>query len=256
LITRVTIAFVALIFVLAAGCSGTQRPLDEEQIQASDFHYQLAIGHWQSNEGPVAIRELNSSLEINPDNEQALFLLGFIYQGRRQYAETERLYRHALLVRPEWHEVMNNLGVVMLEQERWAEAEELYRDLTNMPTYVTPGHAFNNLGMALVEQRRLPDALENFELAIMFQPEHCLAHNNRGMVLEELGNFRAAVGAYDDAIELCGEYQEPHYRLPLLLLRLDREPERAIELLMTCVELGEDTPFGLRCQEYVAPDEW
>lgn len=256
MITRVLLASLSLFVFSLAACSGTQRAPDEEAIQASDFHYQLAIGHWQSNEGPIAIRELNTSLELNPDNSDALFLLGFIYQGRRQYAETERLYRHALVVRPEWHEVMNNLGVVMLEQERWEEAEELYRDLTNMPTYATPGHAYNNLGMAMLEQRLFADALENFDLAIMFQPEHCLAHNNRGMALEELGNFRAAVGAYEDAIERCADYQEPHYRLPILLLGLDREHERATELLTNCVELGEDTPIGMRCQEYVAPDDW
>ncbi len=243
--------------MLAIGCSGPQsQPLDEQQVEASDFHYQLAIGHWQANEGPIAIRELNTSLEINPDIEDALFLLGFIYQGRRAYAEAERLYRRALEVRPEWHEVMNNMGVVMLEQERWVEAEDLYRQLTNMPTYATPGHAYNNLGMSLYEQRLYADALANFDLALLFQPQHCLAHNNRGMVLEELGNDRAAAGAYEDAVEQCEEYQEPRYRLPLLLLRLDREHERATELLTECVELGEDTPIGLRCQEYVSPSDW
>jgi Tfp pilus assembly protein PilF len=249
--------FLAVLLCLAIGCSGTQsQQLDEDELDASDFHYQLAIGHWQANEGPIAIRELNTSLEINPNNEEALFLLGFIYQGRRAYAEAERLYRRALVVRPDWHEVLNNMGVVMLEQERWIEAEELYRDLTNMPTYATPGHAYNNLGMALYEQRIYSDALANFDLALMFQPQHCLAHNNRGMVLEELGNDRAAAGAYEDAIEQCDDYQEPRYRLPLLLMRLGRDQERALELLTECVELGTDSPIGLRCQEYVAPSDW
>lgn len=241
---------------LAIGaCSGTQTRADDEAVEASDFHYQLSIGHWRANEVPTAIRELNTALGLNADNVQALFMLGFIYQGRRNYAEAERLYLRAIELAPERYDIQNNLGVIYLEQERWLDAEEVFRALTAAPTYTTPGHAYNNLGWALFQQRFHAEALENFDLAILFQPEHCLAYNNKGLVLEELRNYRPAVGAYDEAITRCEDYQEPYYRLAMLLIRLDRETERAFELLDSCVEMGENTPIGMRCFEYVAGDD-
>lgn len=254
---RTLIATLALATAVAA-CSGAdrQRRPDDDDVQQSDFHYQLAIGHWQAQEIPVAIRELNTALEHNPYNDDALFLLGFIYQGRLNYAETERLYLRALELDPDRYEVTNNLGTVYLEQGRWHEAEALFHQLTAAPTYATPGHAWNNLGWAVFQQRRYDEARDAFEMAIRFQPEHCLAYNNLGMTYEELGMDRQAAGAYEDAITRCDDYQEPYYRLPLLLIRLDRDLERAFELLETCVELGADTTYGMRCQEYLAPSDW
>ncbi len=225
-------------------------------MEASHFHYQLSIGHWQASEVPTAIRELNTALELNPNNRDALFLLGFIYQGRRNYAEAERLYLRAIEVDSTWFEVQNNLGVIYLEQERWLDAEELFRDLTGAPTYATPGHAYNNLGWALYRQNLYSEALENFDLAIMFQPEHCLAYNNKGLTYEAMSNYRPAVAAYTEALERCRDYQEPYYRLAVLLMRLDRDPERVSELLDQCIELGDSTALGMRCYEYIAPDDW
>lgn len=85
---RIAASILALVALLAA-CSGSQRRPDAETLRASDFHYQLAIGHWQAQEIPTAINELQQALQLHPDNIDALFLLGFIYQGRLNYAETE-----------------------------------------------------------------------------------------------------------------------------------------------------------------------
>ena len=98
--------------------------------------------------------------------------------------------------------------------------------------------------------------MENFDLALRFQPEHCLAYNNLGMAHEALANHRQAVRAYEEAIDRCDDYQEPLYRLPVLLIRLERDEERAYALLERCVELSSETTIGQRCLEYVSPDEW
>jgi Tfp pilus assembly protein PilF len=242
-------------FLAATACSGSQR-VDDDAIEASNFHYQLSIGHWQAREVPIAIRELNTALELNPGNRDAIFLLGFIYQGRKNYSETERLYRRALELDPEWYEVMNNLGTVYIEQRRWEEAEVLFHELTGAPTYATPGHAWNNLGWAQFNQRLFTEALESFMMAVEFQPGHCLAHNNLGLTYEELGNDRMAAQSYEGAIDRCDDYQEPYYRLGALLVRIGRDVDRGYGLLQQCFDMAPDTMIGLRCAEYVAPDDW
>jgi len=248
---------VAIGLVLAGlvGCGATPKKREELHEQA-EFHYQLALGHWRAQEAPVAIQELNKTLELEPDHKLALYLLGFIYQGRFNYAETERLYRRALAVDPDWHEVSNNLGTVYLAQERWDEAEEIFRRLADTATYATPGHAYNNLGWAVFQQGRASEALEYFLLATRFQPALCLAYNNQGIAYERLGNARSAVEAYNEAVTRCAEYQEPLFRLAMLLLSLNRDIDRAEDLLEKCIEIGRESTFGRRCYEYVNPDTW
>ena len=237
--------------VALAACSGAQ-DREEALISDSDFHYQLAIGHYQAREIPIAIQELFTALEFYEDNADALFLLGFIYQGRLDYDQAEDYYVRALEIRPEWPEVQNNLGVVYLSQERWDDAIVIYEELVRNPTYQTPGHAHNNLGWALYNLGLVDDALEQFELAVMFQPEHCLAYNNQGIILDEQGHHRDAQRAFENAIDRCEEYAEPRYRLGVILVQTGSDYERAEQLFQECYDTMPDSSYGQRCAEYLS----
>ena len=237
--------------LLLAACGSTQRA-DDAVIQQSEYHYQLAVGHFNAREVPIAIRELFQSLELNPENAQAHFLLGFIYHGRRDYRTAIGHYEEALRLQPGWHEVRNNLGVIHIEQQDWDAAVELYRELINVPTYQTPGHAFNNLGWALYNQGHHHEAREFFRMAVDYQPEHCLAWNNLGLVNEELGDLRTAQRAYEQAIRRCSSYAEPRFRLGVMLFRDGSEVNRAVSLLRECIDLAAETRLGDRCEEFLA----
>ena len=246
------VAFALLLPLFAVGACGAkqQREADERREQ-SNFHFQLAVGHWQAREVPLAIRELEQSLRIDPRNPDSLFLLGFIFQGRRDYDRAVSYYQRALEAKPGWHEALNNLGTVFLQTSRWEEAIAIYEDLSSMPTYATPGHAHNNLGWAYYQLGYHSRALEQFEMAILFQPEHCLAYNNRGLVHQELGNVAEARRSYEQAISLCSRYAEPRYRLAMLLLQTRGDASRAVQLFRDCFDLEPNSNFGRRCEEYL-----
>lgn len=245
---------VALLTLVAlAACGAQQQARDEVAAEQSSFHYQLGIGYYEEREVPMAIRELNQAIEIYPENDAALFLLAFIFQGRRDYEEAERLYLRVMEVAPDRMDVRNNLGTVYLEQGRWEEAAERFRELTRMPTYQTPGHAHNNLGWALYQLGDVRGALEQFELAVMFQPDMCLAYNNQGLMYEELGNVAAAQRSYERALRGdCTSYQEPMFRLGALLAVHQIDMTRAVELFGQCYDVSPESTFGMRCAEYLS----
>jgi Tfp pilus assembly protein PilF len=242
---------------LAAGCSASQER-DDQIRERAEYHTQLALGHYHSREIPMAIRELYAAVELYPNHAQALYLLGLIYQGRRDYPEAERYYLASIRANADFHEARNNLGTVYLSMRRWEEAEDVFRALTRVPTYNTPGNALNNLGWALYNQGRHREALEQFDTAILFQPDLCLSYNNRGLTLEQIGNRREAQRAYEQAIRRCDAYTEPQYRLALLLLAHETEEDlrRGVELLERCVELGRESEYGTRCSEYLEQLRW
>lgn len=240
-----------LVLVLASlhfGCSGSseQQRLDEQ----SDFHLQLAYGHWGGGEVPQAIEELRVALAIDPQNAEAHYMLAFIFSGRQMHNESIQHYRQALLIRPEWHEVRNNLGVVFLQLERWEDAIAIFEELTQVPEYATPGHAYNNLGWAQLNLGLTREALSSFEMATYLQPTLCLAYNNQGIALERLERLREAIEAYSIAVRRCEGYAEPRYRLARLHQR-DGEYTEARALFEECIQLVPEANLGRRCREYL-----
>jgi type IV pilus assembly protein PilF len=242
-------ACLALAITMLPACSGAQR--NAEQLELSEYHYQLSVGHYRAREVPYALRELLTAIDLNPENTSALYLLGFIYQGRRDFEMAEQYYLQALALDPELHEVKNNLGTVYLEQSRWEEAVTIFRELTRTPTYMTPEHALNNLGWAQYNLGMYRDALTNFQMAVEFGPDHCLAWNNQGLAFEALGNVSDARRAYEQAIRRCDDYPEPNYNLAIMAMNVDENLEEATVLFEACVAAAPDSAFGTRCQEYL-----
>ena len=244
----ITILFLSGI-LLFAGCGGTESQRMEDQ---SEFHMQLGAGHWEGGEVPQAIEELQLALAIDPENEQAHFLLGFIFSGRQMFPESIQHYRQALLLRPDWNECKNNLGVVFLQLERWEEAERLFEELVAIPHYRTPGHAYNNLGWAQLQQGDAREALANFEMATYLQPDLCLAYNNKGLALVELERLREASESFETAIRRCRSYAEPRFRLARIH-QVEGRYREARALFEECADLVPEANLGRRCREYLNP---
>ncbi|MBN1947395.1 MAG: tetratricopeptide repeat protein [Bradymonadales bacterium] len=243
-----TVAIVpALALLLSCGCAGSQASRLEEQ---SNFHLDLGAGYWQAGEVPRAIAELQTALAIDPENSEAHFLLGFIFSGRQMFSESIQHYRQALLLRPDWYECKNNLGVVFLQLQRWEEAETVFQELTQVPQYATPGHAYNNLGWAQLQQGRAREALANFEMAIYLQPTLCLAYNNKGIALMELDRIADSADAFQMAVRRCDSYAEPRF----WLARIHQDQGRYLEahaLFEECAQMAPEANLGRRCQEYL-----
>ena len=228
-------------------CTG---PSSQRMEDSSEFHLELAQGHWDGGEVPQAIEEAQMALALDPDNAEAHFLLGFIFSGRNALPLAIQHYRQSLLLEPDANETKNNLGVVFLQLERWEEAEELFSELTEVAHYQTPGHAYNNLGWARYQQGRLREALSDFEMAVYLQPDLCLAYNNQGVVLVDLERHSEAAEALEIAVERCERYAEPRYHLGRILQNEGRFDEAHL-LFEECASLIPHAPLGRRCREYL-----
>jgi Tfp pilus assembly protein PilF len=250
---RVTLPPAGLLTLCLALASCAAQPSRQQQSrEQADYHYQLSVGHFWAQEIPFALRELLAALEQQPNHPEALFLMGVIYQGRRDYPAAEDYYRRALQANPQMYDCQNNLGTVLLAQSRWEEAEALYRELSRIPVYATPEHAHNNLGWALYNQSRYRESMEQFQLATEFGPAHCPAWNNLGMAHEQLQNWAETRRAWEMAVRQCARYPEPRYRLAVLVLQRDNDVARARALFQECFDQQPDSAWGLRCQEYLA----
>ena len=248
--TRRTFELMGLTLVVCLAASACSAPEAERLEDQSGFHVELAYGHWAAGEVPQAIEELQLAVAIEPENPDAHYMLGFVFSGRQMFSEAIQHYRQALLLQPDWHECQNNLGVVFLQLERWEDAIPLFEELTNIPSYQTPGHAHNNLGWAQLQLGRTREALSNFQMAQYLQPDLCLSYNNEGIALLELEREREAIEAFENAVQRCDSYAEPRFYLARL-----RQAEglfaEAETLFRECSELVPEGNLGRRCREYL-----
>jgi len=239
---------IGVVLYSGSACSGKQKKND--LLQTADWHFQMAGGYFESHEIPLAIKELNTALEISPNHEQAHHLLGFIYFGRRNYPKALAHLRTAVEIKPTFHSARNNLGALYLATERWKEAIEEFEQLVDEPLYPTPELAHNNIGWAQFNQNQFAEALESFRMAVFLKPEFCLAHNNNGLTYLKLQNPIQARKSFERAIKKCANnYAEPHFHLGKLLEQ-EGNPDSQHHF-QRCVDISPESNWALRCQQYL-----
>jgi protein O-GlcNAc transferase len=135
-----------------------------------------------------------------PNNPDALHLLGVIAYQRKQNNEAIELITRAIAMGNRVSEYRNNLGNAYLAQGRIEEAEACYRKALKLnPKYAD---AHNNLGNALKEQGKLQEAVQSYRRALKLDANRAEIHNNLGLVLEGLGEAEQAIEQYQKAIRI------------------------------------------------------
>ncbi len=113
-------------------------------------------------------------------------------------------------------------------------AGNLYKEtLKTNPNYAG---AHNNLGIVLNELGEYQKAISSYVKAIQIQPNYAAAHYNLGNTLKKLGEYQKAMSSYERAIQIQPNYVDAHYNLGNTLKELGEHQkamssyERAIQI--------------------------
>lgn len=120
-------------------------------VQRSRLRMREASVRLQANEGRAARGALEEAVTLDPENAEALMMLGRLYRDERDYNRAEIMFRRASAYAPFRENALISLAQLAIDQESFARALELLRDVIE----VNP--ARNDL-------RRNIDSLENLLL--------------------------------------------------------------------------------------------
>jgi protein O-GlcNAc transferase len=161
-----------------------------------DDAVQLHLGG-KLDEAESAYRRILSN---QPDNPDALHLLGVIAYQRKRHEEAIDLITRAVALGSKVPEYRNNLGNAYLAQGRFDEAEACYRKALKLnPKYAD---ALNNIGNVLKEKGKLQESVRAYRMALKLDSSRAEIHNNLGLALERLSELEQAIQQYREATRI------------------------------------------------------
>jgi protein O-GlcNAc transferase len=221
---------------------------------ASAHEFRQGLARHQQGNLVEAERHYDAALKSQPDNFDALHMLGVIalQQGRFEqgveiitkavalnknsaiafnnlakglkdlgrFDEAIIHFERALALAPDFADAQFNYGTALHFAHRSEDALVPFdRAIALHPKFVA---ALSNRGLALAKLKRFPEALASYDKALAIQPSFGDAHNNRGNALSALMRFDDALASFDKAIAARPDSAEAHCNRGNALVQLAR----------------------------------
>jgi tetratricopeptide (TPR) repeat protein len=160
----------------------------------------LALQHHQAGRLAEAEAIYRRILALQPENSDALNLLGVIASQKGEHRQAVELIKRAISINPRDSAYQNNLGNVFKDLSRLDEAITAY----NVALQLASGNveAWNNLGSALNTQGRHQEAVFALHSALQINPGYAEAHHNLGNAQTALGLLDSAIASFQTAIKI------------------------------------------------------
>ena len=159
-----------------------------------------------------------SILARDPNNSNALHLLGLTYAQREHHYEAIEFYNRAIAIDPGYAGFYNNRGISFNTIGEHAHAIADFRkslDLTSDNPAV-----YNNLGNALCKMDKRQEAIEVYENAIRINPRYVSAYYNLGNNLNKLHRYDEAAEHFRRVLSIQPEHQKAYCNLAFSLRNL------------------------------------
>ncbi len=162
------------------------------------------LGHHRAGRLAEAEKNYRKVLEADPQNAEALHLLGLAaYHGNRPERAIE-LISDALINDPGNVKYIVNLGGAYQASGNTDDAARCYRQA--MEHDPESADAFYNLGLIMLAEGNLEDTLNSFQRAVSIDPDFAEAHYNLGLTLAKTDDPARAEAAYRRAIKINPDF--------------------------------------------------
>ncbi|HWA83123.1 MAG TPA: tetratricopeptide repeat protein [Fimbriimonadaceae bacterium] len=214
---------------ILAGFCLRRNPDDADAMQL------LGSIQFQSGQTEAGRALVERSVAIDPTNPDAWNNLGLIRHLAGEDAGALEAFRKATEASPDYGEAWTNLAFILLEAGRSAEALEALREALAVG-FDSPQVRFF-LGNGLAALGRHEEAIAEFDRAVAAEPKFSDAWNNRGNSLLAAGRAEVAVESFQKAIGLAPKNPLPYSNLATALHRVG-ESRQALKILDNCLRVS------------------
>ncbi len=176
-------------------------PEDKDEIFVD-----LAMEYEAARDFKNAVRILRQALELNPNNEVAIYELAFCYDQMEDFDSAIKCYSDFINENPYSFTAWYNLGNAYSKSENFEKAIWAYDYCLIINEDFSP--AYFNLGNAYLSEEKYLLSIQNFEKCIELDGEDGLTLCYLGECNEQLGNLEEAKRFYYKSLELMPELSD------------------------------------------------
>ncbi len=174
-----------------------------------------ALNHHQAGRYDQAEALYHQILQQQPQQADALHLLGMILFSRGELDKAAGLILNAIESNPQVPAFHNNLSVIRYTQGQLDLAITLAdQAIRLMPDYVD---AYINKARALSAQKLTAEALQVYEKALNLAPQNATVHCHIGIMFQSLNQLDQAKMYYTNALKLNPQYVDAYNNLGTVL---------------------------------------
>lgn len=175
----------------------------------------LALNHHRSGELHLAENIYRQILAINPQQPDALHLLGVLATQTKHHEAAVDLLTKAIQVKNDIPDFYEHLGNAFWGLGRLSQAIDCYKHAL----FLSPdsAHLCNSLGVAFGAIGQLMESIAYLQKAIELNPNLLESHNNLGNAYWGLGQYEEATQCYQHALNLNPHYSETRNNLASML---------------------------------------
>lgn len=185
----------------------------------------------------TAIVLLEQATKLAPDYAAPFVNLGNALQLAGRAEDAVDAFEKAMALEPGGPEAANNLASALNDLGRHEEAVRACQSALKLKPGFAEAH--NNMGNALAAQGKHEEAEESYEKALEISPTNATALFNLGNALTGQGRTEDALEQYRMAVALDNANAEKHYNYANTALELDQY-EQAAESFQNAIDIDEN----------------
>ena len=246
----------------------SKTPKTKEGLIAADLlesisipmHFEQAKRYLDKGDTDGALKEINTILEISPDNPVALFNAGILYFRANMLADAQFYLKKAIEKDPGYVQAHLQLGLVYQAALKFEEAEAQFKKVISLNPegrdaniaklrlgIIKEEAAFLNLMIGvyrLINAKNYVRATEELETIITLIPNNHLARFQLAIILEDMDRREDAIIELKKVLEIKPDYTRGHLFLGQLyekdgLFREAKESYRNASVLGAGTREGE-----------------
>jgi Flp pilus assembly protein TadD/2-polyprenyl-3-methyl-5-hydroxy-6-metoxy-1,4-benzoquinol methylase len=158
----------------------------------------LALIALRSNQLKLALESINNAIYLSPENSAYLFTRGSILFEAGTFDEAENSLRKAIELNPQLDSALDLLGTTLLTLEKNAEAIAFYRKASELAS--DNKDYLSHLSYALLLNGEYELARREAEKVIALDRNYIEAHINLARIFSITGQLQLAADSYDNAL--------------------------------------------------------
>lgn len=195
--------------LLLTGCSGANKPSEEQQQKRVKLHYRIALDALHKNQLPKAFEELMYAEKIDPNQPEVLDALAYAWRLRGNHQKAEAYYKRAIRAGA-GSSSHTNYGSLLVEMGRFEEAKIHLQKALEDPRYHGQHIAYVLLGDAFLGLKEYEKAIDAYRNAGRLNPNQTLTRIKEARVFAASNRLNFAQALFESVLR-----QEPANRTAL-----------------------------------------